>query len=253
MKTMITFLLVFLICNYLYPQTADSSSGINSNLFALCPHSSEITVNFFESETAAGASGCFIDSTAPSLSVTILYASSQESKFCALSHTSRSFNTRSSGGVWLTVSQERTISIRNMAQIIGRGDLSSFLLTHPGGKSVKEITSSDIPSKKSPVLAGVLSLFLPGTGQAYNGQWIKAGIQWTLLAGSLYMAVADVNFESDGEPLPPLSIAGIAVGGATWLWSVIDAPVSANQINKERNRALKKHDMSGGLGVSVRF
>lgn len=140
-----------------------------------------------------------------------------------------------------------------MAQIIGRGDLSSFLLTHPGGKSVKEITSSDIPSKKSPVLAGVLSLFLPGTGQAYNGQWIKAGIQWTLLAGSLYMAVADVNFESDGEPLPPLSIAGIAVGGATWLWSVIDAPVSANQINKERNRALKKHDMSGGLGVSVRF
>lgn len=94
MKTMITFLLVFLICNYLYPQTADSSSGINSNLFALCPHSSEITVNAFESETAAGASGCFIDPTAPSLSVTILYASSQESKFCALSHTSRSFNTK---------------------------------------------------------------------------------------------------------------------------------------------------------------
>lgn len=67
------------------------------------------------------------------------------------------------------------------------------------------------------------------------------------------MAVADVNFESDGEPLPPLSIAGIAVGGATWLWSVIDAPVSANHINKERIRALKKHNLSGGIGITVSF
>ena len=105
----------------------------------------------------------------------------------------------------------------------------------------------DIPSKKSPVLAGLLSLFLPGTGQAYNGQWLKAGIQWTLIAGSIYMMIADVNFDSDSEPMPALTKAGIALGASTWIWSVIDAPISANGINKERAKRMNRSKSSYGI------
>ena len=36
--------------------------------------------------------------------------------------------------------------------------------------------------RRDPVLAGVLSFVLPGTGQLYNGQ-ILSGILWLLLTG----------------------------------------------------------------------
>lgn len=251
---MIMLSFVLLICGDLHSQGIQPSSGISIDEYVHTLHSSGTYTNISLSDPSEIKSTVRIRTqTVPSDSVTFLFPISLNKELRAECRNDLIMFTGESAGFWQNVSQGRTVFIRNTAHIICSEVASSCLHTNPDGKLIKEIISSDISSEKSPVLAGLLSLFLPGTGQAYNGQWIKAGVQWILLAGSIYMAVADVNFESDGEPLPPLSIAGIAVGGATWLWSVIDAPVSANHINKERIRALKKHNLSGGIGITVSF
>ena len=117
------------------------------------------------------------------------------------------------------------------------------LLTDSSSKN-KKISGDDFPGKKSPVLAGILSLFLPGAGQIYNGHWIKAGIQWTLLAGSLYLAIYDINFDKEYSTMPGTTIAGLVTGGAVWLWSVIDAYISSGNINKERKLKFESGQIS---------
>lgn len=126
-------------------------------------------------------------------------------------------------------------------------------LKYSGGKyedsfSPIKKSSKDIPSEKSPVLAGILSTLLPGTGQAYNGQWIKAAVQWTLITGSIYLTVIDINFDSESQKLPATSVVGISIGAATWIWSVIDAVISANQINNERRQIKKSKSQAFSFG-----
>ena len=194
---MIMLSFVLLICGDLHSQGIQPSSGISIDEYVHTLHSSGTYTNISLSDPSEIKSTVRIRTqTVPSDSVTFLFPISLNKELRAECRNDLIMFTGESAGFWQNVSQGRTVFIRNTAHIICSEVASSCLHTNPDGKSIKEIFSSDIPSEKSPVLAGLLSLFLPGTGQAYNGQWIKAGIQWTLLAGSLYMAVADVNFES---------------------------------------------------------
>ena len=72
--------------------------------------------------------------------------------------------------------------------------------------------------RKDAGVATLLSFFLPGAGQLYNGQVAK-GLGFLLV--SLF-----VNF-----PLMFIGI-GFLTGFATWLWSMIDAHQSAERINR---------------------
>lgn len=110
-------------------------------------------------------------------------------------------------------------------------------------ESSRSLILKNTANEKSPVLAGILSAILPGSGQVYNGQWIKASVQWVLLTGSIYLMIYDIDFDSESQDLPATSIAGISIGAATWIWSVVDAVISANQINKER-KPVKKSKQS---------
>jgi len=123
------------------------------------------------------------------------------------------------------------------------GNSLHYLLSDSSSK-IKKINSNDFPGKKSPVLAGILSLFLPGTGQIYNGHWIKAGIQWIMLAGSLYLAIYDINFDEEYSTMPATTLTGLITGGAVWLWSVIDAYISSLNINKERKSKFNSRRLS---------
>ena len=84
---------------------------------------------------------------------------------------------------------------------------------------------------KSPVLACALSVCVPGLGQVYNGEVVKG----LILAGgafggaALAAASASSDFSNQG------SVVGISlgVGIACYVWSVIDAPISASRINSE--------------------
>ncbi len=88
-------------------------------------------------------------------------------------------------------------------------------------------------SRKSPWGAFGLSVLLPGAGQAYNGQWGKGGLMLGGVAVSFGVVLADdcdVFYTANNCGF--LTVAGfIGVAGFV-LWSWIDAPITANAINR---------------------
>ncbi|MDR0799567.1 MAG: hypothetical protein LBN18_07415 [Dysgonamonadaceae bacterium] len=93
-------------------------------------------------------------------------------------------------------------------------------------------------NRKEPVLSCVLSWILPGGGQYYNGEYGKGVLMTGLFVGSLigmatslsdsYYYYNDYHARSeDGAALFALVLTG------TYLWSIIDAPISSNKINRQ--------------------
>lgn len=60
---------------------------------------------------------------------------------------------------------------------------------------------------KSPVLAGLLAVFLPfGTGAFYNGQYLKGLLYFISFAG-----LVTVNSQRGGQPFTGLALAGLII------------------------------------------
>jgi hypothetical protein len=103
-----------------------------------------------------------------------------------------------------------------------------------------------VPGEKSPVLAWVLSFVLPGAGQGYNGQWGKAAAFFGgVVAGSTLVVVGAVSCvvnAAGGEDCGGYDAVwniGLVLMLGSWVWSQIDAPVSAIGINRRlRERAV---------------
>ena len=100
--------------------------------------------------------------------------------------------------------------------------------------------------QKSPVVAFVLSSVLPGAGQAYNGEWGKGALQFggTAFGVGLFLhAESELNDFNDwgawitAERTAILGIIGAFIGVGFKVWSMIDAPISANRINKQAQSA----------------
>ncbi|HUL44000.1 MAG TPA: DUF5683 domain-containing protein [Bacteroidota bacterium] len=108
--------------------------------------------------------------------------------------------------------------------------------------------------RKSPTAAFILSFLVPGMGQFYNGQYLKGGIQTGAFVAGIGVMLAWGRANSySSEPYTDYSYygtytyyhtwdedyttawmyigAGVAV--SSWIWSMIDAPISANHINDE--------------------
>lgn len=116
--------------------------------------------------------------------------------------------------------------------------------------------------KKSPAVSFVLSFVLPGLGQYYNGEYTKGGIQTgTFLAGVGMMLLWGKSSTYSSNPYTDYGYygtytyynpswedettawmyvgAGVAVG--SWIWSMIDAPLSARSINEQYANAGYSH------------
>lgn len=68
-----------------------------------------------------------------------------------------------------------------------------LLLILSGGSAF----SAETVSRKDPLLAGVLSWYMPGLGQFYAGQYLKGSIYWVVentLFVSAVLTIADLNF-----------------------------------------------------------
>ena len=98
--------------------------------------------------------------------------------------------------------------------------------------------------QKEPWLAFGLSLLLPGGGQFYNGQHGKGVAQLgaVVLGWGLMISAVEDNYEVYGDMYDPDGDDGSAgLGILLWLggtlWSVVDAPVSANRINQQSQQA----------------
>jgi len=85
---------------------------------------------------------------------------------------------------------------------------------------------------KSPVTAFSGSFFLPGIalGQYYNGDYVKGAAINVLVIGSVIASTMEIGGSDDHIKITfPLI-------GITYLYSIIDAPVSANKKNKQLQR-----------------
>ena len=106
---------------------------------------------------------------------------------------------------------------------------------------------------RSPAVSFVLSFFIPGLGQYYNGEYTKGGIQTgAFLAGVGMMVFAGKSSTYSSNPYTDYGYygtytyynpswedettawmyigAGVAV--SSWIWSMIDAPLSSRRINE---------------------
>jgi len=109
---------------------------------------------------------------------------------------------------------------------------------HCGASFADILSGIESGPKKQPVLAFGLSLLVPGAGQFYNGQPGKGILffggcltGWGLM---VYGAVQTYRQGTDEEGGGSLFWAGLAVGGGSWVGSMIDAPATASDINHRR-------------------
>lgn len=110
-------------------------------------------------------------------------------------------------------------------------DLINRSFSHLSTRANNNDESENV-SYKSPWLAFGLSYLIPGLGQLYNGEIGK---------GLLFASVTILGFgvgvlpgigQKSGSEWPLSSYLGFGIAGATYLWSIIDAPISANKINE---------------------
>ncbi|MFI5161609.1 MAG: DUF5683 domain-containing protein [Sphingobacteriales bacterium] len=106
--------------------------------------------------------------------------------------------------------------------------------------------------KRSPVLACALSLYIPGLGQLYNKQELKAGIlfgSWVLSFGAAEIyytsrSVVVYNGTNVNRPHDAITAALLVPFAAATIYSVIDAPISANRLNHLYHLGKKKRSLS---------
>lgn len=111
------------------------------------------------------------------------------------------------------------------------------------------------PPPKHPLAAFALSLLAPGVGQMYNGEFLKGGIILGVFAFMLLLlALAPIEFKNllinvgallnpgglEGKPPPVGIVAPLACCAiiATYVYAVIDAPITAAKIVEPKRRKL---------------
>ena len=110
----------------------------------------------------------------------------------------------------------------------------------------KEIKSH---SYKSPWLAFGLAMMFPGLGQVYNGEYGKLGIIYGVAVVGAGIGTVGLSNSNYGTSKPSPSYAnvlfasGLLIISLDWIYSLIDAPISANNIN-ERNRQVSQINKS---------
>lgn len=116
----------------------------------------------------------------------------------------------------------------------------------------------ETPSKKSPWLAFGLSIFYPGLGQLYNAEYGKAllmGGLGTVGLGLFMLAAMSTDFDSESNPdyIAVLGYTGAIIGGGAYIWSLIDAPVSASNINEKNRLSGIQIFSTEGEKLAIRF
>jgi TM2 domain-containing membrane protein YozV len=115
---------------------------------------------------------------------------------------------------------------------------------------IKQVTKG--PRKLYPGVAFALSSAFPGVGQMYNKQYTKGAIMMgieiispIILLYSVYGL--DEGWDGDG----PLNIIGYSLYGANIIWTLIDAPVSANAINRKKGLSIN-YDLNKNIHFALK-
>ena len=119
-----------------------------------------------------------------------------------------------------------------------RYDFKNFNIFNKLNNIEKPDYNEDELGYKSPWLAFFLSMFLPATGQIYNGDYTKALIQIAMLVGGTGLAagVGCVECGQWSSIQKTLFLTGLVIGASGYSWSIIDAPISSNRHNRRIRR-----------------
>ncbi|GIX07718.1 MAG: hypothetical protein KatS3mg115_2121 [Candidatus Poribacteria bacterium] len=104
-----------------------------------------------------------------------------------------------------------------------------------------------IPSRKEPALAFLLSFLIVGGGQFYNGDTTKGIVHLgiaVLALSSWVMAIEDNSYYSDPDGDDGFGALMLLIGMGNYVYSMIEAPIRASRINEQRERMLLE------LGIS---
>lgn len=97
--------------------------------------------------------------------------------------------------------------------------------------------------KRSPILACVLSLYIPGAGQVYNKQVAKGIVLFGISAISL--GAAEIHYTNNVlHPNDGVTAALLVPLFAAYIYSAIDAPVSAVYLNNTYHLGKKKKEFT---------
>jgi len=97
--------------------------------------------------------------------------------------------------------------------------------------------------KRSPVLACFLSLYITGLGQVYNKQVLKGSILFGVSAIS-FGAAEIYHGDNVAHPHDGVTIALLVPFFAAYLYSAIDAPVTASYLNRTYHLGKKKKEFT---------
>lgn len=116
--------------------------------------------------------------------------------------------------------------------------LTTFVATSPLlAQKTETKTETKAKKKKSPVLAFTLSLYpIFSGGQFYNGQYRKGLMLVGVQAAGMGLALQDLCLKGAACDSSPGGTLGMFLFWGGYLWSVIDAPISANRINKQNQQ-----------------
>ena len=123
-----------------------------------------------------------------------------------------------------------------MARLIAAVGLFMFIFVSTGTSETK---------KKNPYIAAVLSVVVPGVGQIYNGELVKA-------AGffGMYAVGVSLDFIGEDEESSSLSTVGQIISIGSRACSALEAYMSANKINKGQEE-LFSIGFTRGIGVKL--
>ena len=93
-------------------------------------------------------------------------------------------------------------------------------------------------AKLDPVFSVLFSSLLAGGGQYYNGQYLKGLIMTGTQVGGIALVVSGISLEEDAIKNPKMFFGGLIISGGAVIWSMIDAGMSTEKINKQNGFSL---------------
>lgn len=131
-------------------------------------------------------------------------------------------------------------------------------IANPASGNENQTPSASAYSRRSPLLAGAMSVFLPGSGQIYNEQYLVGGL-WMAGEIALYLgAFAYAGaFDSSEDFSLNWRLEGVlllAVAGGFHLFSIFDAVTEAQRTNDNLDKfSVMVAPTEGGVTVGYGF
>lgn len=133
-----------------------------------------------------------------------------------------------------------SVKAQHIVKMVSNGDFVEGKYVETASKitkaPVKNYGKMETRGEKSPTVAFLLSFVLTGAGQYYNGDVTKGVTQELLVIGGYVLAfTAGIEYNRNNE-ITHWFYTGFGIVIGSHIWSMIDAPLSANKINKRRHQ-----------------